>query len=127
MEIGKALSLRKFNFEKLGEIEFENAVVIEGYDIQLTGNIAFARIQNTSTIFPVKSATLTEYEYERVLVVDFDTTGWPIEIEDAACFELNDPETTLALNISLCGIEDPVVKAQMAEWSEKRLFGGTAS
>lgn len=121
MENGQSLQLRTFAFEKLGEMEFHNATVQDG-EIALIGASAFAKIQYQGTHFPVTSARLVEYDYKWKLLVEFDTTGWPVTIEDCMAFALTDEETTLALNISLYGAADPGVQEMLTAWANERLF-----
>lgn len=121
MENGKNLQLRKFAFEKLGEVEFHTATV-QDEEIELVGANAFSKIQNKGTYFPVTSARLVEYNRQWELLVEFDTTGWPVEVEDCVSFGLTDEETTLALNIALYGASDPEVQKQLTVWANKRLF-----
>ena len=121
MENGKNLQLRKFAFEKLGEVEFHTATV-QDEEIELVGANAFSKIQNKGTYFPVTSARLVEYNRQWELLVEFDTTGWPVEVEDCVSFGLTDEETTLALNIALYGSSDPEVQNQLTVWATKRLF-----
>ena len=121
METGKNLYLRKFAFEKLGEVEFFNATV-EDDEIELKGAIAFDQICYHATYFPVTSARLVENNNKWTLYVEFDTTGWPVDVEEWKTFELTDEETALALNISLYGASDPEVQKQLTVWANKRLF-----
>lgn len=121
METGKNLHLCKFAFEKLGEVEFHTATV-QDEEIKLLGANAFSKIQNKGTYFPVTSAKLVEYNRQWELLVEFDTTGWPVEVEDCVSFALTDEETTLALNIALYGASDPEVQKQLTVWANKRLF-----
>lgn len=121
MENGKNLYMRKFEFEKLGDVEFFTATVQDS-EIELTGANAFAKIQNMGTYFPVISASLIENNYKWELMVEFDTTGWPITIDESMTFALTDEETNLALNISLYGANDPKVQEQLTAWANKRLF-----
>lgn len=121
METGKNLHLRKFVFEKLGEVEFHTATV-QDEEIELVGANAFSKIQNKGTYFPVAAAKLVENNRQWELLVEFDTTGWPATIDDCVSFALTDEETALALNISLYGASDPEVQKQLTAWANKRLF-----
>lgn len=121
MKTGKNLHLRKFAFEKLGEVEFHTATV-QDEEIELVGVNAFSKVQNVGTFFPVTAATLVENNLQWELLVEFDTAGWPVEIDDCVSFALTDEETTLALNISLYGASDPKVQEQLTAWANKRLF-----
>ena len=125
MENGRNLYMRKFEFEKLGDVEFFTATVQDS-EIELSGANAFAKIQNMGTYFPVISASLIENNYKWELMLEFDTTGWPITIDDSVTFALIDEETNLALNISLYGASDPKVQEQLTAWANKRLFNETA-
>lgn len=126
METGKNLHLRKFAFEKLGEVEFHTATV-QDEEIELVGANAFFKIQNKGTYFPVTAAKLVENNRQWELLVEFDTTGWPVTIDDCVSFALTDEETTLALNISLYGASDPEVQRQLTQWANKRLFNETSA
>lgn len=121
METGKNLHLCKFAFEKLGEVEFHTATV-QDEEIELLGVNAFSKIQNKGTYFPVTSARLVENNHQWEMLVEFDTTGWPVTIDDCVSFALTDEETTLALNIALYGASDPEVQKQLTVWANKRLF-----
>lgn len=121
MENGRNLYMRKFKFEKLGDVEFFTATVQDS-EIELKGANAFAHIQNAGTYFPVISASLIENDYKWELMVKFDTTGWPVTIDDSVTFALTDEETNLALNISLYGATDLKVQEQLTAWANKRLF-----
>lgn len=118
--------MRKFKFEKLGDVEFFTATVQDS-EIELKGENAFAKIQNKGTYFPVMSASLIENNYQWELMVEFDTTGWPITIDESVTFALTDEETNLALNISLYGASDSKVQEQLTAWANKRLFNEVTS
>lgn len=124
MEAGKNLHLRKFIFEKLGEVEFHTATVQDD-EIDLVGANAFSKIQNKGTYFPVTTARLVENNRHWEMLVEFDTTGWPVTIDDCVSFALTDEETALALNIALYGASDPKVQEQLTAWANKRLFNDT--
>ena len=69
----------------------------------------------------LKSARLVEKNYQWEILVEFDVTGWPITIENCMAITLTNTETNLALNISLYGTNDPVVREQLSSWVNNRL------
>ena len=69
----------------------------------------------------LKSARLVEKNYQGEILVEFDVTGWPITNENCMAFALTNTETNLALNISLYGTNDPVVREQLRAWVNNRL------
>ena len=69
----------------------------------------------------LKSARLVEKNYQWEILVEFDVTGWPITNENCIAFALTNTETNLALNISLYGTNDPVVREQLRAWVNNRL------
>ena len=69
----------------------------------------------------LKSARLVEKNYQWEILVEFNATGWPITIENCIAFALTNTETNLALNISLYGTNDPVVREKLRAWANNRL------
>ena len=69
----------------------------------------------------LKSARLVENNYQWEILVELDATDWPITIENYIAFALTNEETNLALNISLYGTNDPVVREQLSAWVNNRL------
>ena len=61
----------------------------------------------------LKSARLVENNYQWEILVELDATDWPITIENYIAFALTNEETNLALNISLYGTNDPVVRENL--------------
>lgn len=99
-----------------------HAATVQNDEISLAGANAFAKIQNKGTYFPVISASLIENNYKWELMVEFDTTDWPVTIDDSVTFSLTDEETNLALNISLYSASDSKVQEWLTAWANKRLF-----
>lgn len=77
---------------------------------------------NNTAYIPVASAKLVENNCQWEILVEFDTAGLPVTIDNCVAFALTDEETNLALNVSLYGFNNPAIQEQFTAWANQRLF-----